>query len=86
MLHLDFVRIKYEKLKHLHCMAFRKVAPDVTRHLYDVEPGAEDELAELMFIPQDSNEYDDDEVSVEMRTKAEDETVKDAFAELPFDD
>ncbi|XP_068714696.1 S-adenosylmethionine sensor upstream of mTORC1-like isoform X1 [Montipora foliosa] len=52
---LGFVRWKYHKQTHLHCMAFRKVAPC---HTYNHVNGS----ADLMYVPQDFQE-EDEEVS-----------------------
>ena len=48
--HLGFKRFKYEKLTHLHCMIFRKIA--------EVDPVVtleSDQLFSLLYIPQDTN-------------------------------
>ena len=49
---LGFVRWKYQKQTHLHCMAFRKVAPC---HTYHYSSGS----SELMYIPQDFQEEEE---------------------------
>ena len=51
--HLGFKRWKYEKLTHLHCMIYRKVADveDLTSSFHD-----SDELSTLLYIPQDTNQ------------------------------
>lgn len=50
---LGFVRWKYQKQTHLHCMAFRKVAPC---HTYHHSSGS----SELMYIPQDFQEEEEE--------------------------
>lgn len=52
---MGFVRWKYQKQTHLHCMAFRKVAPC---HTYHHSSGS----SELMYIPQDFQEEEEEEV------------------------
>lgn len=49
---LGFVRWKYQKQTHLHCTAFRKVAPC---HTYHYSSGS----SELMYIPQDFQEEEE---------------------------
>lgn len=49
---LGFVRWKYKKQTHLHCMAFRKVA---SCHSYNRGNGS----AELLYIPQDFQEEEE---------------------------
>lgn len=54
---IGFNRIKYEKLQHIHCMAFRKcLNKDISNRwslLHD-----KDEIFEKMHIPQDFNQID----------------------------
>lgn len=47
---MGFKRWRYVKLQHLHCMAYRKVERTCAGEL-----PPRDELASLMYIPQDSN-------------------------------
>lgn len=73
---LGFVRWKYEKQTHLHCMAFRKVAPC---HSCNRVNGC----AEMMYIPQDFQEEEDDSCLVDWQSE-EDESVRmECFSELP---
>ncbi|KAG1696148.1 S-adenosylmethionine sensor upstream of mTORC1 [Nymphon striatum] len=83
MLNLNLVRVKYEKLTHLHCMAFRKVSTEVKEKVYLREKFNDEKLHELLYIPQDSNKYEEKTPS-ETRTQEEDEIVRDGFAELPL--
>lgn len=50
---LGFRRWRYVKLKHLHCLAFRKTVERPTQ-----EANAGDNLSQLMYIPQDCNGAD----------------------------
>ena len=50
---IGFVRFKYEKLDHLHCMAFRKSKET------KISPELFEKLKDSFFIPQDSQEAED---------------------------
>ncbi|XP_066931532.1 S-adenosylmethionine sensor upstream of mTORC1-like [Clytia hemisphaerica] len=51
---IGFVRFKYEKLEHLHCMAYRKVKESaITESLMDALSGS-------FYIPQDFQEVDNE--------------------------
>jgi 25S rRNA (adenine2142-N1)-methyltransferase len=56
---IGFARWRYEKLEHVHCMAFRKVIGDGRRPL---EPGMPSSVNPLR-IPQDHDDDDGDEVA-----------------------
>ena len=77
---IGFERIKYSKLEHLHCMAFRKVSQgsaEIDKHMdYDA-----------MFIPQDSNEIEEDEIvrKPQELTQEEEQELRETFTELPVD-
>ena len=74
---LGFVRWKYEKQTHLHCMAFRKVAPC---HSCNHGKGG----AEMMFIPQDFQEEEEDcGVPVLSHSEEDNVVIMDCFSELP---
>lgn len=71
-----FVRWKYEKQTHLHCMAFRKVAPC---HSCNRSNGN----AEMMYIPQDFQEEEDDGCFVGWQREEDDSVIMGCFSELP---
>ena len=73
---LGFVRWKYEKQTHLHCMAFRKVAP-----CHSCNRGNGD--AEMMYIPQDFQEEEDEYSFVGWRSEEDDSVIMECFSELP---
>lgn len=69
-------RIKYEKLQHAHCMAFRNTS--VEKLTYDREL-----LASMIFIPQDLQEFqevDQDKTKYERYTEEE---LAEGFSYLP---
>lgn len=73
---LGFVRWKYEKQTHLHCMAFRKVAP-----CHSCNRG--NSYAEMMYIPQDFQEEENEECFVGSQSKEDDSVIMECFSELP---
>lgn len=74
---LGFVRWKYQKQTHLHCMAFRKVAPC---HSHNHGNGN----AEMMYIPQDFQEEEEDGGSlVDWHSNDDDSAIMECFSELP---
>ena len=73
---LGFVRWKYEKQTHLHCMAFRKVAPC---HSCNRSNGN----AEMMYIPQDFQEEEGDSSFVSWQREEDESVVLECFSELP---
>jgi len=50
---IGFARCRYEKLQHLHCMAFRKVATD------DCQPRQPDTIDSAICIAQDKDQAED---------------------------
>lgn len=74
---MGFTRIKYEKLKHMHCMAFRK-ALHIQTAVRWAEICKEPYMEYVMHIPQDFQTEDDKETSVNIEISKED------FNELPF--
>ena len=70
---LGFARYKYEKLEHLHCMAFRKSS--TTANL-----GGDND--ELLFIPQDFQDDSDSGQSDNQRNEEDDNQVADLFCAL----
>uniref|UniRef100_T1JBH3 Uncharacterized protein n=1 Tax=Strigamia maritima TaxID=126957 RepID=T1JBH3_STRMM len=83
--HIGFVRINYEKLQHLHCMAFRK------RHLCGTcswkkkidYPDEDMKVQNMIYIPQDFQNTDDDENRVD-ENRDDDEGLRQGFLQLPF--
>ena len=73
---LGFVRWKYEKQTHLHCMAFRKVA---LCHSCNRSNGN----AEMMYIPQDFHEEEDEGHFVNWQRKDDKSVIMECFSELP---
>ena len=64
-----FHRVRYEKLDHLHCMAYRKVPRDHR---------AVPDMAHMIYIPQDNNtELSDDDTSVCDHTSSQDLCARD---------
>ncbi|XP_065066744.1 S-adenosylmethionine sensor upstream of mTORC1-like isoform X2 [Rhopilema esculentum] len=75
--HLGFVRYRYEKLPHLHCMAFRK-----TKEVFVVHEIPD--KSDLMFIPQDFQDEDQEETcSNENRNEDQDKEISNLFEALP---
>ena len=73
---LGFVRWKYEKQTHLHCMAFRKVAPC---HSCNRNNGD----AEMMYIPQDFQEEEDGGSYASWQGEEDESVIMECFSELP---
>lgn len=73
---LGFVRWKYEKQTHLHCMAFRKVA---ACHSCNHSNGN----AEMLCIPQDFQEEEDDSAFVSWQREEDESVIMECFSELP---
>ncbi|XP_054708224.1 S-adenosylmethionine sensor upstream of mTORC1-like isoform X2 [Uloborus diversus] len=72
-------RIQYEKLEHLHCMAFRKILTSPTTEDLQVLPN-------YLCIPQDTNKNSSEEENMTInseRTDIENTTVSSHFSELP---
>lgn len=79
---IGFIRYRYQKLMHLHCMAFRKKESvcQIT------EDGNFVDNSNMMFIPQDFHDEDDDELecaAISLRTEDEDQEISSIFAVLP---
>ncbi|KAK0063184.1 methyltransferase BTM2 [Biomphalaria pfeifferi] len=56
---LGFLRWKYEKMEHIHCIAFRKVYEDPSWE--SLSDSAVNQFAQMLYIPQDLTDacYDD---------------------------
>lgn len=87
---LGFMRIKYEKLRHIHCLAFRKCAcKDVATRWCELQHFSEDDRRYMseteIFIPQDFQAI----CPEERREKLDEYDKSDLasiFSELPFDE
>lgn len=73
---LGFVRFRYEKQTHLHCMAFRKVAP-----CHSCIYGTGD--ASMMYIPQDFQEEEESGYPVVSHSEGDSALTMECFSELP---
>ena len=76
---IGFVRYKYEKLAHLHCMAFRKVN-DIKDHVSDNSRLSDN--SEMMFIPQDFHD-EEEKVKPEDRSEVQDLEMAELMTILP---
>ncbi|RXM36076.1 putative methyltransferase BTM2-like [Acipenser ruthenus] len=77
---LGFKRYKYVKFSHMHLIAFRKVSLKTTSDLVSRN------YPEMLYIPQDFNNADEEEysdVAVQVRSDLEDDQMAYNFMELP---
>nr|XP_033814749.1 S-adenosylmethionine sensor upstream of mTORC1 [Geotrypetes seraphini] len=77
---LGFKRLKYSKFSHMHLMAFRKTSLKTTNDLVSRN------YPEMLYIPQDFNNMEDEEYSdppYYVRSDIEDEQLACSFIELP---
>ena len=72
---IGFVRFKYEKLDHLHCMAYRKSKE------IEISPELFEKLKDSFFIPQDSQEMEDQLINSDTASSCA-EYDNDIFAEI----
>ena len=81
LLGIGFVRYRYSKLTHLHCMAFRKK----TNVDFLIKQSKFTDNSTLMFIPQDFHEELDEteEGTFSIRTDEENKEICDMFHLLP---
>lgn len=77
---IGFRRIKYEKLQHAHCMAFRK--EDGEASLYPDDPV----VSAKMYIPQDFQQFADSEDDARVYMPFTPEELAEGFAQLPATD
>ncbi|PSN54468.1 hypothetical protein C0J52_05541 [Blattella germanica] len=94
---LGFSRVYYEKLPHVHCMAYRKdIHPEISLHWATLalskqkyEILREAEGLSSLYIPQDFQEIVEENNSLPFpkveRTNEDDEKVVVMFSELPID-
>lgn len=86
---LGFMRIKYEKLRHIHCMAFRRCrCREVAMRWADLQRFPEDERRYIsetdIFIPQDFQSMRSDQEKQGDLDKYDESDLIDVFFELPF--
>jgi len=75
---IGFERVRYEKLQHAHCMAFRKTGQITDRHLVlDLN-----QLAQMMYIPQDLSKEEEEE-NYSYFERPDDDDLAQAFSNLP---
>jgi len=84
---LGFMRIKYEKLRHIHCLAFRKCeCKDVAMRWADLQHFSKDDkkyISEIeIFIPQDFQTVCLEEKQEKLECNETD--LVSIFSELPF--
>lgn len=83
---IGYWRICYKKLRHLHCMIFRKCKnPAIPRHLLVKYNNCIPE--KCVYIPQDFHEYTDkNEEKEKERGDTDNKVIADSFTELPDGD
>uniref|UniRef100_A0A1B6DD62 S-adenosylmethionine sensor upstream of mTORC1 n=2 Tax=Clastoptera arizonana TaxID=38151 RepID=A0A1B6DD62_9HEMI len=82
---LGFWRITYQKLKHVHCMTYRKCQnPDISKHWLSLQSNSI--CKPIMNIPQDFHEYCNKKQSKENRTEMENQVLVDNFTFLSNSD
>lgn len=80
---LGFWRTSYQKLKHLHCMSFRKcIDPQVPKHWLSNQQ-CQKLPEELMYIPQDFHEYSNYLEVHEERSDLANKFIANIFSDLP---
>jgi hypothetical protein len=87
---LGFSRVYYEKLPHIHCMAYRKdINPELAKHWasYKLSHQNHAQISTGLYIPQDFQEIHDecDDVAKVERTNQEDAELVKMFSQLPYD-
>ncbi|XP_029169576.1 S-adenosylmethionine sensor upstream of mTORC1-like isoform X2 [Nylanderia fulva] len=87
---LGFMRIKYEKLRHIHCLAFRKCAcKDVATRWCELQRFSQDDRKYIseteIFIPQDFQTICFEEERGEKSVEYNETDLASTFSELPFD-
>lgn len=89
---LGFSRVYYEKLPHIHCMAYRKdINPELSKQWssFQLRKKNDTQISADLHIPQDFQEIHDkcDDIadSKVERTNQEDEALVQMFLQLPYD-
>lgn len=87
---IGFLLVNYEKLKHLHCLMYRKCFNyNVPKHWLSLQNKSDDILSNIedtMCIPQDFHDYNlqsNDSGDKNVRTDVDNKFITDAFIELP---
>lgn len=83
---IGFWRTCYQKLKHLHCMSYRKCIDSQVPKYWLSTQQCQKSAEDLMYIPQDFHEYSDNLVSnkpPEERCHLANKLVADSFSDLP---
>ncbi|KAH9496540.1 25S rRNA (adenine2142-N1)-methyltransferase [Bulinus truncatus] len=82
---LGFLRWKYEKKEHVHCMAFRKVEELILPCPSSAEASR---LSQMLYIPQDFTDacYDDVPQQSGVLTEDNSSDFVSTACELPFPD
>ncbi|CAH1107699.1 unnamed protein product [Psylliodes chrysocephalus] len=81
---MGFSRIKYEKLKHIHCMAFRKsINKEIPKRWADIHKN--EQVFDEIFIPQDFKQIPENNEYISS-AKFETEGIVKVNKELPFYD
>ncbi|CAH1264785.1 BMT2 [Branchiostoma lanceolatum] len=77
---MGFQRWRYGKDRHLHLMAFRKVSRDTRNNLL-----TNDATPDMLYIPQDFNEFEEESVFTEdfTRSESEERLLLEGFGALP---
>lgn len=91
---LGFMRIKYEKLRHMHCLAFKKCKnKNAAARWADMQCFSENNMKYIsnteIFIPQDFGRvyFEEKQEKIECNEIKYDETdLVNIFSEMPFDD
>lgn len=86
---LGFMRIKYEKMRHMHCVIFRKcISKDVASRWANLQTFPEDDILYLddtsIYIPQDFRSVPN-EIKEEEKAEYDAGEVSSMFNELPFE-
>lgn len=87
--HLGYWRICYKKLRHFHCMMFRKCKNPVIPQRLLVDKYMSYIPEKCIYIPQDFNKYPDKCVCEEegkQREETDNKIIADCFTELPDGD
>ena len=70
-------RVRYEKLQHAHCMAFRKTRQATDQHL------DHNHLSQMMYIPQDLTKEEEEDADFSYFERPDDDDLAQAFSHLP---
>lgn len=86
---VGFWRVSYKKLKHLHCMAYRKCFNADVPKCWFSKQQCDKDPEDLLYIPQDFHEYDDrlvEDKTIQERSEFDDKLLADIFSDLPNPD